>query len=85
MLKRVTGVLVNKGDLVTSKQTYFGFDQEGRIMTPSGVGIVIYAPPEHDRCIDGNDCSVFWISTQRISKESSQCLKIISKSYIVNR
>ncbi len=99
MSKRVTGALVNKGDLVTSKQTYFSFDTQfpwiagelsnetdyQRFQAPVGVGIVIDALPKYDRGMDGNDCSVFWISTQKISKESSQCLKIISKSHIVNR
>ena len=99
MPTRITGAVVNKGDLVTSKQLYFSFDTQfpwvagdlanendyRRYQAPKGIGIVINTLPKYDRCIDGNDCSVFWISTQKISKESSQCLKVISKSYIVNR
>ena len=99
MPTRITGAVVNKGDLVTPKQLYFSFNTkfpwipsltgEERAYTdyeiPTGIGIVIDTLPKYDRCLDGNDCSVFWISTHRITKESSQCLKIISKSCIVNR
>ncbi len=98
MPTRITGAVVNKGDLVTPKQLYFSFNtkfpwipsQSGEYSypdyeMPTGIGIVIETLPSYDRCLDGSDCSVFWTRTQRVTKESSQSLKIISKSCIVNR
>jgi hypothetical protein len=45
---------------------------------PGGVGIVVKALSNYDRAIIGNDCSVFWTRTQTVTRESSQCLKIVS-------
>ena len=93
MARRITGALVNKGDLVVSRQLYFSFnstfpwmadeyyDLDGyrEYATNSGLGIVLKTLPKYDRSINGNDCSVFWSNSRKVTKESSKCLQVLSK------
>ena len=55
-----------------------GYGRSLRAKDKGGVGVVIKALPKYDRSITENDCSVFWIRTQTVTQESSQCLKVLS-------
>lgn len=93
MARRITGALVNKGDLVVSRQLHFSFnstfpwigggyydlDGYNEYSTRSGLGIVLKTLPKYDRGISGNDCSVFWTNSRKVTKESSKCLQVLSK------
>ena len=93
MARRITGALVNKGDLVVSRQLHFSFnstfpwigsgycdlDGYNEYTVNSGLGIVLKTLPKYDRSINGNDCSVFWTDSRKVTKESSKRLQVLSK------
>ena len=84
---------MNKGDLVVSRQLHFSFnstipwiaggyndlDGYNEYTVNSGLGIVLKTLPKYDRSINGNDCSVFWTNSRKVTKESSKCLQVLSK------